>query len=240
MSNYKILFQNMHTNKNINEWTKNLNNNHNNKKKIINKPSINISNNVKISTQIFNPNQNDKLFWCLYVIINSLDDYKKNINHLFSIEKKFKYDTIDLLRKQKSLLKENKIRINEVENNLVSENKISLQVFYSFCIIYQKSVIIKNEEVYFDINFGDKYYLIDINNKNIKLHLGNISNLIENIKKNNYCLEINKSIKNISFYKISDLQNIAKKLNIPIIKDNKKLKKQDLYELILFKIKKLT
>ena len=125
MSNYKILFQNMHTNQNINEWTKHLNNNHNNKKKIINKPSIYISNNVKISTQIFNPNQSDKLFWCLYVIINSLDDYNKNINHLFSIEKKFKYDTIDLLRKQKSLLKENKIRINEIENNLVSENKIA-------------------------------------------------------------------------------------------------------------------
>jgi len=240
MSNFKILSPNMYTNQNINEWTKYVNINKNTRKAIINKPCINISNNEKICSEIFHPNQNDKLFWCLYVIINSLDDYNKNINRLFSIEKKFKYDSIDVLRKQKTLLKDNKIKINEIENNLVSENKISLPVFYSFCIIYQKSVIIKNAEIYYDINFGDKYHLIEINNKNIKLHLGNISNLIENIKNNNYCLEINKPIKNISFYKISDLQNIAKKLNIQIIKDNKKLKKQDLYELILFKIKKLT
>lgn len=240
MSNYNILSKNMYTNQNINEWTKNLNFNNNNKKTVINRPSINISNNETICTQTFNPNQSDKLFWCLYVIINSLDDYNKNLKHIFSVEKKFKYDSIDLLRKQKVLLKNNKIKINEIESNLVSENKISLQVFYSFCIIYQKSVIIKNEEIYYDINFGNKYFLIDIKNKNIKLHLGNISNIIDNIKKNNYCLEINKSIKNISFYKILDLQNIAKKLNIQIITDNKKLKKQDLYELILFKIKKLT
>lgn len=240
MSKYNILSKNMYTNQNINEWTKNLNFNNNNKKTVINRPSINISNNETICTQMFNPNQRDKLFWCLYVIINSLDDYNKNLNHIFSIEKKFKYESIDLLRKEKVLLKNNKIKINEVENNLVSENKISLQAFYSFCIIYQKSVIIKNEEIYYDINFGNKYFLIDIKNKNIKLHLGNISNIIDNIKQKNFCLEINKSMKNISFYKILDLQNIAKKLNIPIIKDNKKLKKQDLYELILFKIKKLT
>ena len=111
MSNFKILSPNMYTNQNINEWTKYVNINKNTRKAIINKPCINISNNEKICSEIFHPNQNDKLFWCLYVIINSLDDYNKNINRLFSIEKKFKYDSIDVLRKQKTLLKDNKIKI---------------------------------------------------------------------------------------------------------------------------------
>ena len=75
MSDYKILSNNMYTNQNINEWTNILNINNNTRKTIINKPSISISNNQKICTQIFNPKQYDKLFWCLYVIINSFAFY---------------------------------------------------------------------------------------------------------------------------------------------------------------------
>ena len=50
-----------------------------------------------------------------------------------------------------------------------------------------------------------------------------INNLIE-------VENINKPLKNISYYKLKDLQDFSDKLNIPINNDTKKKTKKELYD----------
>jgi hypothetical protein len=40
------------------------------------------------SNILFIPQNNDKLFWCFYILKNGINDYNLNINNTFSIEKK--------------------------------------------------------------------------------------------------------------------------------------------------------
>lgn len=169
-----------------------------------------------------------------------MEDYNYNKQHLFEAEQKFKFETIDNIREKKSILKSLKINISNVENNLINDKKMSLLTLYALCAIYDISLIIKHEEIYYDFNFGEEYKYIEIKEKNIGLHLGDISNSIKTIKANCFALDIKKPIRAASFYKLKELCEIAKKLNIDTNCNNKQLKKNDLYELILSKIKKLT
>ena len=52
----------------------------------------------------------------------------------------FKFKYIDIVRKEKDILKINKIRpLSEVEDDLANKNKISLKTFIALCLIEKMS-----------------------------------------------------------------------------------------------------
>ena len=116
----------------------------------------------------------------------------------------------------------------------------SLNIFSLLAITSIKKInlIYYTDSLYFINNKYDKEPLIiyyDTQNKQYK----KIEKIDENeLKKNRLNIQyIQKPIKGLSSYKVSELEEICKILNINIMKNGvKKLKKKEMYEKIILKI----
>jgi hypothetical protein len=197
----------------------------------------------------------DKLFWIFYKILNNFSTSDlENINS-FKTMKDFKISCVEKIRLQKNILKEFKIQRMLVEDDLTNNEKISFKTFHALCVLYLINVIVirdnntycvlctNNDENVINIK---NYKLIQISNvilsetfNNFDVELVTYSEeQLQNMLKTYYNIEnIEKPIKAFSSYSLSDLTNIAIKLNINVFDEHgKKKKKQDLYESILKKI----
>lgn len=196
--------------------------------------------------EFFYINKNDQLFWCFYIIKNGYDNYEINKNNSFYLEKSIKINSIEKLREKKDLLKINKLKLNEIENELANEKLITIKGFIALLLINDLNVFYVGDSIFYKfISNKDKQNFIVKYNKQIKklgvsLTDNNDTNkYIKNITETKMELfDITKQIKGISSYKLGDLQDICNKLKINIKdNDNKNLKKTLLYETILIKLK---
>lgn len=241
--NFNELNNYMFNNKNIIKYNnnhklkKNINNTKNNNKNNINKTKNHYFNNE--NNNYFRPSEIDKLFWCFFVIVNNFNEYLLNKNNFYKVKNNFKIDVICKIKKKKNEFKNNKIKIkiNQIENELLSDNNISLNIINIFCFIYKKSIIILNNNLYYFFNYSNdnNVYIIKYINYEYVLYLENNNNeLINDIKNTKLFIDINKPIKCINYYKLNDLQVIAEKLKINFLNDkNKKKTKKMLYEEII-------
>lgn len=184
-----------------------------------------INNNLEFNNTSFLISQKDKYFWAFYIIFFTYSEYHL-ISNYFTVEKEFKINSVIKIRENKNLLKINKISRNIIENELVNENVISLKTLNCLALIYSLNIIFIKEEILFIMNYNKE----DINKckniielKNNKIYLIEISEeKLKNLIQNNFIIQnINKPLNSISFYKLSDLNIMCKKLNISI---NSKLK----------------
>lgn len=233
------LNQYMFYNENINKFNNNLE--IKNKKtcnKLVNNKLVN--NNLIDNLKFFKSNNKDQLFWCFFIIIHNYNDYLLNINNLFKIEKDFKLNSISLIRNNKLDLKYNKIKINNIENELVNEYKISLDTIKTYAIIYNLNIIILNKCTYSHFSYGKKFiHIIEKINDYYILHLNKYDTndtYIKNLFNQKLLIDYKKPLRAISYYKLVDLQEIANKLNVNIKNGNKNIKKNILYQEILNKI----
>lgn len=214
-------FNNLECIKNDTEMLKNNSKNLNNSKK------TNNSNN-KIDS--------DKLFWSLYIII--FGDIKYELDNSFKVEKEFKIECIEKLRKIKSELKAIKIRLNEVENNLLNEKYISIKSVIALTILHKLNLFYIWDSKYYEIinDSESNINCIIKDNDNYKLNL-DLNEKDRDFYKNNFfnVENIEKPLKAITAYTKDELIDFCKKLQINDI-GNKSTKKS-LYELILPKIR---
>jgi hypothetical protein len=86
---------------------------------------------------IYRPRQKDSLFWCFYILKNGFSNYEMEINNqYFVVEKTEKFKYIDLIRKNKDILKLHKIKpLTELEDDLANKDKISVKTFFALCIL---------------------------------------------------------------------------------------------------------
>jgi hypothetical protein len=206
----------------------------------ISKTNTNININKQTNDYIL-PEVEDKLFWCFYISLNGIDKYLLEKSGLFKIEKDFKIKVISKLREIKPQLKALKLKLSEIEDDLVNKKNININTFCALALYYKLSFIVVINDVYYDINFNENnYYLIEkIEKKGYCLYTREKCNIekINEIKENNYLVDSSKPIKSISGYTLNELQSIASKLKINIKQDNGKNKvKKDLYENIIQKI----
>ena len=204
--------------------------------------------NIKNKTKIikkdnnlpFFPYQHDQLFWCFYIIINGKEDYEFNKNNIFKIEKNFKINAVEKLRKIKDNLKVNKLKLPVIENELVNESKIGLLTFKALCILYQINICYVFDRIYYKF-----YYNSDIKQVNTVIKLNKKYGIYQNNTEFNKNLEdsyllledLSKPIKAISYYTIKELQTMNNKLLLSLLDDTgKKKSKQKLYETIINKI----
>ena len=199
---------------------------------------LNKSTNVKIKNEpikhpaIFYPRQQDPLFWCFYIIYKGDEWYRENINHTFRTEKDMKIRTIEILAEKKELMKTNKLKRIEVENELLNEKKITLKGLKALCLAYDVSICLVKGRVYYDFDFNKKNERgIIIHNDKIGVYNDDISTYYKKIVGSHYKItNATKPINAISGNTLSELQDICKQLKLSIINSSGvKLNKKDMY-----------
>lgn len=207
-------------------------------------PSENITVTENKKYNSFTPHNLDKLFWCFYIILNGLDNYEINKEHHFETEKNFKIKSVEKLRKFMTDSSDIKsYNVNEIEDELVNQKKISLKTLHCLCVIYGINIIYNYDNKYYEFIYdktestnGHVDGLIYLNNNKeptVKFDFNN--EYISNIRKNNWQIEsVTKPLKSPSAYNAKEIQDICSKLNIPLNDPmGKKKTKPMLYEEIL-------
>tara|TARA_Y100000588_G_C14235536_1_gene917127 strand:+ start:1212 stop:1685 length:474 start_codon:yes stop_codon:yes gene_type:complete len=96
-----------------------------------------------VDFSIFIPEYSDTLFWCYYLILNSITDYKL-VENDFLLEKSIKISLIQKVREHKDILKKMKFKRTEIEDELLNQRKISIKTFLLLCVLENKNIIIKD------------------------------------------------------------------------------------------------
>jgi hypothetical protein len=198
----------------------------------------------KSNNDIYKIKYKDTLFWCFYILKYGISKYEIDVeNRNFTIEKEEKYKYISLLRNNKELLKSYKIKpLNEVENELANKEYISIKTFIALCIVENINIFLIDNRKYIEIIL-DSTKPINIIHKESNNNIYYIE-MKDNIQikleyyKNNY-LQLNNydyKLKALSSYKLDELIDMCKRLNINLDLD-KKLNKKDIYELLTIKIR---
>ena len=205
----------------------------------------------KPKEDFFSPRQKDGLFWCFYVIKNGETSYELLNNEKITLikEKKIKIDYIDVLRNEKAIFKKQSIKfpsMTHIENDLVNEQVIDIRTFLSLCHLEKLNILYVSKKTYFEMNEneGEPVHLIkrvDEPSKMTKyLYQGTDPLLLEKVRTTLYKIEnIEKPVKAISAYKVTDLIDFSIKLSLETsYHDEKTAKiknksKQALYEAIV-------
>ena len=205
-----------------------------------------------INTNIYKPMKKDSLFWCFFILKYGFSKYEMEIgSQHFLVEKTEKYANIDLLRtkQNKDLLKINKIKpLSDLEDDLANKERISIKTFFALCVIEKMNILlVDNRKIYQSINNDSPIInVIHRNSKTYEHHIElNVSNeAITEFREKYYNVSgFDNALKSMTAYKLDELHNICKQLNINILdnvkeKDTvnakpKKLTKKDIYELIV-------
>lgn len=200
----------------------------------------NIKQDIIKEPDIFFPNQQDKLFWCYFIIKNGDICYETLNNKNSLIAKQMKIDMVSIIRKNKDIVKMHKFdTISNIESNLANDNNLNKKTFLTLCAIENINIIYVNNKTYFELFTNDTsvvYIIYELSNKTKYGFENATKEKINNIRETLFKLEyIDKPIKSISSYKVQELINICNRLAIEIDnKENGKHKsKKDLYELII-------
>ena len=202
----------------------------------------------------FTPKQSDSLFWCFYILCNGYKSYEYETNY-FTAEQQFKIHTVEKVKRgdNKQILKDNKISKNCFESGLMGT--IKLKTLNALSLFYNINIFYVHNNTYYDmiVNAENPTNIIRYNPEthNYSVCLGSgtgmsndtqtsphICEYIEKIKESHWKLEtLDKPLRAITSYSISELVNICNKLDISITNEsNKKKTKADLYSSILQKI----
>ena len=179
--------------------------------------------------------QTDKLFWCFFIILNGEHEFE--IDHSFKREKDIKIQTIEKLRPIKSELKAFKLRLNEIEDELLNCKKITIKSLIAFTLLHKINIIYVWNRKYFEIvNDSEKKINVIINDGVNDSIFSDVTDEKINYYRNNYWLieNVDKPIKAMTGYSKEELFTIINKLEIKDI--TMKMTKKVMYEKILEKI----
>jgi len=191
-----------------------------------NNPSHSVARGVRGSPPI------DTLFWCFFIILKGDQEYE--INHSFQREKEFKIESIEKLRAIKSELKAFKLRLTEIENELLNEKKITIKTLVALCLLYKINIMYVWKRKYFEIinNADDKMNVIMGEKGENIISEDTNPEKIQYYREKYLCIEnINKPFKSITSYTKDELIVIVEKLEIKDISAKKT--KKEMYEKIL-------
>jgi len=193
------------------------------------------------SQNLLIPKDNDTLFWCLYIIKNGLTNYSQLSNRNLIVEKKFKIDYVERLRKEKQLIKQYKFdTMTNIENRLVNETRIDINTFFTLCVLGSLNIFFIKNNTYYELNMNDsnKIYIIKyLPDKGDKYGFEETNkDSLDDFRNKYYKVDnMAKPIKSLSAYKTQELVDICNKLEIETLNSSKmKTKsKQELYEAII-------
>lgn len=193
-----------------------------------------------VKDNYFLPKQKDTLFWCIYIFKYGMKKFKE-IENYGNTELIEKQKCIKYIDRNTGLLKTTKykitnINIQEIKSDLMTvQTSTSYNVLIAFIFFYNINIYILHENNKMFLSFKNdtneiNHIIMKKNNKYsiVKMNLNNQE--VEKYVNHMYCLvHFDKPIKGLSSYKVSDLHDIAKVLNINNYND---YKKNQLYEII--------
>jgi hypothetical protein len=211
---------------------------------------------VSTSNVLYTPNvKNDTLLWCAYIMIHGIEKFDCVENHYIE-SNTFKFQMVEYIRTKKVLLKPHKISVSSVEDSLVHKPYINLETFQAIAVCYNLSVCIIQDRKIFELGRSDNdkntFILEKIRGKfgvYIGMGVRDKTAFLGNVREKYWSMEnITSPIRSISAYKLQDLIDICRKLEISETKvvlgefgsivSEKKKTKSELYEEIVQMIMK--
>lgn len=204
------------------------------------------------------PYEKDNLFWCFFLLVNNEYEYKLIKDKHFTIEKKWKMEILDKLKEKENIdfLKFKKIKLIDIQDELMNKETISIKVFDVLCKMYNLSVIYVYGKKYCEFMYDNDIVDDTEEEKYKKIMILNVMNekvnrcgfikrsekeqidYLKNVYKTYWKIDnISKPLKSASSYSYSELKDICNKLEIPL-EDNVTKKKKTmkiLYQEILEK-----
>jgi len=195
--------------------------------------------------KFFYPKEKDTLFWCYYINKYGIDKYFDNKKRSFVVEHDYKISIIEKIQNMKDELKLNKIKKLVVEDELMNRAKIEIASIKLLMLLDNENLLLIKKNCYQKIVFNrdklslsvDNYNVIfcDVDNYYLQKNL-NDRELVDIIDKSYEIDNFDKPLKGVSSYKLDELHEICKKLNIGLSSNLGKNKtKQVLYTEILEK-----
>jgi hypothetical protein len=191
------------------------------------------------------PKQKDSLFWCFYILKNGYSKYEMEINNqYFTVEKQEKFKYITMLRDKKDILKIHKIKpFTELEDDLANKEKISVKTFFALCILENINVLFVDKrkimELFtFDVDADHPIHIVHRLSHDHYIELDVTEEMIQKYRETYYKMEsCDAKLKSMGSYKLDELVELCKKLDISIINEkkdkegkNKKMTKSEIYE----------
>jgi hypothetical protein len=213
----------------------------NNSNSIINKDKDKNKN----KDNLYKPKQRDSLFWCFFILKYGFSKYEMEVgNQHFPIEKQEKFKYIDLLRKQdtKELIKMHKIKpLSLLEDDLANQERISIKTFFALCIVENINIILIDKRKLYEIITTDdpKIHIIHKNSITYEHHIEMdiLPEKMSMYRETYYKMpNFDASLKSMTSYKVDELLELCKKLDINVENNelhSKKRSKKDIYELLV-------
>jgi len=202
-----------------------------------------IVNQSLVTNELISPKQHDTLFWCLYIIHFGYGEYLEidrnyGIKELEIKKKIGEFITSNPHKMKNTNVKITKAGVQEILSELLTSQKdTSMNCLFALLVYYNINLIIVNSSKLLMLEFisdkdSDDTPTFAVYKDEYSKYSVNITELtkeeIKDMKEKMICLEnYFKPIKAASNYKVEDLEFLAKKLGI--YKEDKKYKKQDLY-----------
>jgi hypothetical protein len=188
------------------------------------------------------PRETDQLFWMFFIFQHGNDMYELTDTSKFLVEKEKKMDCIAKIRENKKQLSTYKIKgiKDTVEDDLVNSKQIDIKTFFALCITHNMNIMYIHKQKYYELicdpdnqNPPLVIHRIDVPTLKYGYELDITPDKVNAYKETHYSAHSFLSpLKCISSYKVSDLRDICKKVNIEEELLNKKTKPQ-LYQLII-------
>jgi hypothetical protein len=169
-----------------------------------------------------NESAKDSLLWSAYIMIYGTEKYETIENH-YTESNTFKFDLVEILRKNKPVLKANKLKLNALEESLVHKPFIGLETLQAIALCKNLSVCIVQDRKYYEVargGGGTGFIIEKIKGKYVlyacpdRIRTG----YLKYIRENYWLMEsISAPIRAISAYKLQDLVDICAKLNLPVV-----------------------
>jgi len=208
-------------------------------KNVLKKDDNQIKKFVKLENPIFIPKEKDSLFWCFFIMKYGSLSYDMIEYKNIVVEKKYKIEYIDKIRKEKKLIKTYKFTtLTNLENKLANDDRIDINTFLTLCVLENINVLFVHKRTYYELlmNDSEDLFIVHFLNNGKYGFETNLNNISEKYKSSLLKIDnLEKPIKSMSFYKLSELQDFCEKLGIDISNNNdkKRLGKKELYELII-------
>jgi len=200
-------------------------------------------NNKKDIDNIYKPLQTDSLFWCFYILKYGLSKYEMEVgNQHFAIEKTEKFKYIEILRKNKDILKINKIKpLSELENDLANNQRISIKTFFSLCIMEKINILLVDKRKIYESITADDSKMNVVHKNSVSFEHSIEFNVTDDkltlLRETYYKVQgFDSGLKSMTSYKADELLELCKKLDIDVStmkSNNKKMSKKDIYELLV-------
>jgi hypothetical protein len=180
----------------------------------------------------------DTLFWCWISHHYGVQEYEINKNNLYNYETNRKFEYVSCIRSNKLLLKALKLNRTKLEESLLDDDGIGLGLFVFICLVHKYNVIYTDNYMYYEYidDFNTEYIMINKRNNKYGLYVKEkiTNDNIESFKKNKWVVDsITKPLRAVGSYKVGEIKEICKMMNIDTMKNEKKsYTKNELYEKI--------